>query len=93
MECNQDNRIILCKHVQAGQKPDVLFGSTAGTEVAVCFECADIINDLPHEAGAMVCDVICVHCAAGFGVPATLPGPLGWYDETLTLRQPFEDAA
>ena len=85
-----DTRVIVCKHVQAGHKADVYFGSTTGTEYALCFVCADVIDTLPQEASLALVDAICLHCATAYGVPATLPGPMGWYDCALQLQQPLE---
>jgi hypothetical protein len=87
-----DGLIIICKHVEAGAKPDVLFGSSAATEIATCGPCADAIDEFPDAAPGLVVS-ICPDHAKDFGIPATLPGPLGFYDNTLTLRQPVDEAA
>lgn len=93
MSCENFLRIVLCKHVQAGQKPDVYFGNREFTEYAVCFDCADVINDCPPEASGVLVDAICGHCAVALGIPPTLPGPLGWYDRNLQLQQSADDEA
>ncbi len=67
----------------AGSPPDVLVGSSEGTEYAVCFECAGVINDVPQSpelADALGVKVVCNHHAAERGIPPTLPGEYDFYD-------------
>lgn len=72
--CDSRSKLVVCKHVQAGQKPDVLAGSKEGTEVAVCFACADVVDDMPPEAAMVLVNGVCECCARKLGIPLTLPG-------------------
>jgi hypothetical protein len=82
--------IAVCKHVEYGERADVLFGSSEGTQTATCFECADALNDLDPQQASVLLVGICKEHAKSVGLPTVLPGPLGFYDSELILRQPAD---
>jgi hypothetical protein len=78
-------KVMICAHVMAGTPPDVLAGSNEGTEYAVCFDCADIIDSIPEGSQLSVADALglqvwCEHHTAALGIPLTLPGEWDFYD-------------
>lgn len=74
MKINHDHMIVICPHVESGQRePDVLLIESGSVTTATCFPCArDLDKDIDPGLIPM-----CADDAAAMGVPPTFATPFG----------------
>ena len=80
--------VIVCRHIQTRETvPQVLFGEEGVVQYAVCYKCAEDINECDvvadptaETANIAHCKVFCAEHAAEVGVPDKMPGPHPVYE-------------